>query len=59
MRKPQEGRCHQKGAGLQQRQVVHGAKRPSHWASEYGVEGKGLEERSLDLGKQSFIADFG
>lgn len=35
-----------------------GACRPSYWVSEYGVEGKGFEERSLDSDKQSFIGNF-
>lgn len=31
--------------------------KPSCWLSEDDVEGEGLEERSLDLGEQSFTGD--
>lgn len=30
---------------------------PSCWMPEDGTEGKGHEERSLDLGEQSFVGD--
>lgn len=55
------GRCHQKGVELQQWQVVHVVKRECAGlptGCQSGVEGKGCEERSLDLDEQSFIGDF-